>query len=179
MGWEVGGKFKREGTYTYCRLIHVDVWQKPPQSCKVNIFQLKINKLKKNPQRNEFLPFMAPPVVCIQINHRASWIRLSPREQWLYSVYLIKKKQNNKNNSISLSPHLAQSSEIFVKWVNGSSFLDHHALLRVCLSRSFPFLLGNKLSDGEDNWLNEENQEFLKGMRKESNLVGFPEMLSP
>ena len=63
--------------------------------------------------------------------------------------------------------------------MNGPSFLDCHALLRVSLSRSFPFLLGNKLSDGEDNWLNTEDQEFLKGMRKESNLVGFPEMLPP
>ena len=33
MGWEVGGKFKREGTYIYLWLIHVDVWQKPTQYC--------------------------------------------------------------------------------------------------------------------------------------------------
>ena len=26
-GWEVGGRFKREGTYVYRWLIHVDVWQ--------------------------------------------------------------------------------------------------------------------------------------------------------
>ena len=31
MEWEVGGKFKREGTYVYLRLIHVYVWQKPTQ----------------------------------------------------------------------------------------------------------------------------------------------------
>ena len=30
-GREVGGKFKREGTYVYLRLIHVYVWQKPTQ----------------------------------------------------------------------------------------------------------------------------------------------------
>ena len=27
--WEVGGKFKREGTYVYLWLIQADVWQKP------------------------------------------------------------------------------------------------------------------------------------------------------
>ena len=29
MGWEVGGRLKREGTYVYLWLIHVVVWQKP------------------------------------------------------------------------------------------------------------------------------------------------------
>ena len=29
MGWKVEGRFKREGTYVYLWLIHVDVWQKP------------------------------------------------------------------------------------------------------------------------------------------------------
>ena len=43
MGWEVGGKFRREGTYVYLWLIHVDVWQKPTQYCKAIILQLKIN----------------------------------------------------------------------------------------------------------------------------------------
>ena len=47
MGWEVGGKFKEEGTYVYLWLIHVDIWQKPTQYCKAIILQLKINKLKK------------------------------------------------------------------------------------------------------------------------------------
>ena len=32
-GWDVGGKLKREGTYVYLCLIHVDVWQKPTQYC--------------------------------------------------------------------------------------------------------------------------------------------------
>jgi len=40
MGWEVGGRFKREGTYVYLWLIHVDIWQKP--YCKATILQLKI-----------------------------------------------------------------------------------------------------------------------------------------
>ena len=40
---DVGGRFRREGTYVYLWLIHVDVWQKPTQYCKSIIFQLKIN----------------------------------------------------------------------------------------------------------------------------------------
>ena len=47
MGWEVGGNFKREGTYVYLWLTHADVWQKAAQYCKAVILQLKINKLKK------------------------------------------------------------------------------------------------------------------------------------
>ena len=42
-GWEVGGRFKREGIDVYLWLIPVDVWQKPAQYCKAIIFQLKIN----------------------------------------------------------------------------------------------------------------------------------------
>ena len=48
MGWGVGGRFKRERTYVYLWLIHVDIWQKPTQHCKSIILQLKINKFKKN-----------------------------------------------------------------------------------------------------------------------------------
>ena len=39
----MGGRFKREGTFVYPRLIHVDVWQKPTQYCKAIVLQLKIN----------------------------------------------------------------------------------------------------------------------------------------
>ena len=31
------GRSKREGIYVYLQLIHVDVWQKPPQYCKATI----------------------------------------------------------------------------------------------------------------------------------------------
>ena len=41
--WEMGGRFKREGTYVYLWLIHVDEWQKLTQYCKANINK----KLKK------------------------------------------------------------------------------------------------------------------------------------
>ena len=45
--WEVGGSFKREGSYVYLWLIHVDIWQKPIQYCKAIIFQSKISNQKK------------------------------------------------------------------------------------------------------------------------------------
>ena len=35
------GRFKREGTYVYLWLIHVDVWQKPTKFCKAIILPLK------------------------------------------------------------------------------------------------------------------------------------------
>ena len=44
MGSKVGGRFKREGTYVYLWLIHVDVWQKPTQHCK---------EVKKKKKKNE------------------------------------------------------------------------------------------------------------------------------
>ena len=43
MGRAVGGRFKREGTYVYLWLIHVDVWRKPTQHCKASVLQLKKN----------------------------------------------------------------------------------------------------------------------------------------
>ena len=48
VGWEVEGRFKREGTYVYLWLIHADIQQKPTQCCKTIILQLK-KKIKKNP----------------------------------------------------------------------------------------------------------------------------------
>ena len=48
MGMEVGGRFKREGTYVHLWLIHNDVWQKPTQYSKAIILQLKVNKFLKN-----------------------------------------------------------------------------------------------------------------------------------
>ena len=46
-GKAVGEMFRTEGTYVYLWLIHVDVWQKLTQCCKVIIFQLKMNLIKK------------------------------------------------------------------------------------------------------------------------------------
>ena len=48
-GWDGGGvegRFKREGTYVYLRLIH-NVWQKPRKHCEESMLQLKI-KIKIN-----------------------------------------------------------------------------------------------------------------------------------
>ena len=44
MGREVGGRFKRQGTYVYPWLIHVDVWQKLTRYCRAIIFQFKIKR---------------------------------------------------------------------------------------------------------------------------------------
>ena len=37
IGWEVGGRFKEEGTYVYQWLIQADIWHKPSQYCKLII----------------------------------------------------------------------------------------------------------------------------------------------
>ena len=50
MGREVGGEF-RTGVHVHPWLIHVNVWQKPPQYCKV--ISLQLNKLKKKKNAQE------------------------------------------------------------------------------------------------------------------------------
>ena len=40
----MGGRFKRQGTYVYQWLIHVDVWQKLTRYCRAIIFQFKIKR---------------------------------------------------------------------------------------------------------------------------------------
>ena len=47
MGWEMGERFRREGTYVYLWLIHVDVWQKPARYSKANILLYIFFKAKK------------------------------------------------------------------------------------------------------------------------------------
>ena len=46
MGWERGGRFKREGIYVYPWLIHVEIWQKTTKFCKAIILQLRKKKMK-------------------------------------------------------------------------------------------------------------------------------------
>ena len=41
IGWEVEGRFKREGTYVYLWRVHVDVWQKRAQDCKAIYLSIK------------------------------------------------------------------------------------------------------------------------------------------
>ena len=53
MGWELGERSKREGTYAHLWLIHVNLWQKPTQYCKAIILQLKIEKNKMNNKKIE------------------------------------------------------------------------------------------------------------------------------
>ena len=43
-GWEMEGRLKREGTYVYLWLIHVDVWQKPTQYCNYPSIKNKFRK---------------------------------------------------------------------------------------------------------------------------------------
>ena len=50
-GWRVGGRFQREGTCVYLRLIRVDACQKPAQYCTAIILWLKINNFKKKERR--------------------------------------------------------------------------------------------------------------------------------
>jgi len=47
MGMELGRRFKREGTYVYLQLIHVDIWLKPSQYCNIIILQFKTTKFLK------------------------------------------------------------------------------------------------------------------------------------
>jgi len=47
LGWEKGGRLKREGTYVYLGLNHIVVWQKSTQYCKEIILQLKILKRER------------------------------------------------------------------------------------------------------------------------------------
>ena len=62
MGRELEGRFKREGTYVYLWLIHVDIWQKPTKFCKAIILQLKINKYNlKNRRRRIWAPSTVQP----------------------------------------------------------------------------------------------------------------------
>ena len=45
MGWEAGGRFKREGTNVYLGLLNIDTGQKLTQYCKEIILQLKIKNI--------------------------------------------------------------------------------------------------------------------------------------
>ena len=44
MQWEVRRRFKRDRTYVYLGLMHVEIWYILIQYCKVVILKLKINK---------------------------------------------------------------------------------------------------------------------------------------
>ena len=42
--WEMGGGFRRQGTYVYLWLIHVDVWQRLAQYCRAVVLLKKKKK---------------------------------------------------------------------------------------------------------------------------------------
>ena len=80
MRGEVGGKFKREGTYEYLRLIHVDVWQKSTQYCKAIVLQLKINKYFKKKKRNTCVWDSCPAVQDSALPTQGFWVQPLGRE---------------------------------------------------------------------------------------------------
>ena len=61
MGWELGGRLKREGIYVHLWLIHVDAWQKPTQYW--NYPSIKKHKLskKKGKEVNQILALGMTP----------------------------------------------------------------------------------------------------------------------
>ena len=58
MGTEVGGRFKKEGTYVYLWPIHVDVWQKPITILLISYPLIKDKKLKFKKKHDDDLPFI-------------------------------------------------------------------------------------------------------------------------
>ena len=55
-GWggKRGGRRVQDGgTHVHPRLIHVDVWRKPPQYCKVTGFQLKERKKERKERKRK------------------------------------------------------------------------------------------------------------------------------
>ena len=57
---------KKEGTYVYLWLIHVDVWQKPTKFCKAIILQLKNKQIKKqkNPTHWSSVKYFCQIQIC-------------------------------------------------------------------------------------------------------------------
>jgi len=49
----MGEGFRREGTYVYLWLIHVDVWQKPTQCCKAIVLQSKKRRRRRRREREK------------------------------------------------------------------------------------------------------------------------------
>ena len=96
MGWEVRGRFKREGTYVW--LTHVDVWQKQIQYCKAIILQLKINVKKKQS--------------VLQLRTRVPWDKQRVRrtQKFLDPIYVRKITRllvmRNQNFKLYLFSHL-------------------------------------------------------------------------
>ena len=50
MGRKMGRRFKREGTYVYLWLSHVDIWQKTTKFCKEITLKIQIFFKKESSQ---------------------------------------------------------------------------------------------------------------------------------
>ena len=50
-GWEMGGRFRRRGTYVNLWLTHLDVWQRPTQYCEAVILQWNQFVLKNDKKK--------------------------------------------------------------------------------------------------------------------------------
>ena len=81
MGREVGEEF-RMGTHVNPWLIHVNVWQKPLQYCKV--ISLQLNKLKKKcPIKISSLMFIPAPFTTAK-----SGTKCLATIEWINKIYL-------------------------------------------------------------------------------------------
>ena len=81
MGGGMGGGFRREGTYVYLWLIHVDVWQKPTQYYKTTILQVKKKRERERVEDN------SPNFVILLIEQlwRKCWLFLRiPQRAWVW-----------------------------------------------------------------------------------------------
>ena len=109
MGW---GR-REEGTHVHLWLIHLNVWQKPPQYCKVTSFQLKKQKQNKNTRVGSYSLLQAIfPIQrlnlgllhCRQILYHQSH-QGSHQNQWLW------------NNNLNHLHFMVLVELITVKWI--------------------------------------------------------------
>ena len=70
-GWEMGGRFKREGTCVYLWLIRVDVRQKPTQYCKAIMLQLYYSAIKKKTFESVLMRWMKlEPIIHSEVSQK-------------------------------------------------------------------------------------------------------------
>ena len=81
-GWDgMGGRFKRQRTYVYLWLIHVDEWQKPTQYGKAVTLQLKINTSKKKKKLHLYWAFCFSGVYNLKID--IVWPEITCKSTWM------------------------------------------------------------------------------------------------
>ena len=110
-GWEVGGRWKREGTYVHLWLIHADVWQRPTWYCKAIILQLKINKIYFIKVRGDrtHIP-----------HHRCSYFHYTARDCRCWNLVRLfvwerpQKKHAGGQNWLTLCEHLTKVLVILI-----------------------------------------------------------------